>query len=155
LPAALRNQSARSASSDANLHEILVSRFLKRYGSVRRAALLDKLNRLALQISNGNHGALTFRWAELRPEQLPWADSSEPGIGLRELHALKNALHSMLREGVANGAFDQHMYRSIVKRAGVVRKPGSREVAKRAKTDRETIAVQIRSEQSFLDRIFH
>jgi len=124
----LRNQSARSASSDANLHQILVLRFLKHYGSVRRSALFDKLNRLALQISHGNHGALTFRWAELRPEQLPWADGSEPSIGLRELHALMNALHSMLRQGVANGAFNEQIYRSIVERAGGARKPGNREL---------------------------
>ena len=106
-----------SDRSGANLNRTLVLRFLMRYGSVRRSALLDKLNSIAFQITHGNHGALTFNWAELRPEQLPWAGGSQLPIGLRELHAWKNALHSMLRDGVSQGVIDQQMYLSIVHRS--------------------------------------
>lgn len=119
----------------ANPSQMLVVRFLSRHGHARRSALLERLNRLALLIGGGNHQAFTLDWSELRPDQLPPARGALDRCGLRERNLMKNALHGVLKEGLATGVLDRKIYSVIVgqkwsdettkRRATCRRSPGS------------------------------
>jgi hypothetical protein len=100
------------AAEDPN--QMLVVRYLSHFGHARRSALLERLDRVAVLISDGKHKAFTLSWSKLHPDQVAPGSSAFEGLGLRELHLLKNALNGLLREGVAGGFLDQTLYTSVV-----------------------------------------
>jgi len=74
-----------------------VIRFASRFASVRRAGILRRLDHLAQLLSDGKDNTLTFKWCELRPEEIPASDLLNEGLSLREINAMRNALHEVLK----------------------------------------------------------
>jgi integrase len=97
-----------------NPGQSLVVRFLSRYGHTRRRLLLERLNRLALLISEGKQQAFEFDWTGVYAAQFPLADAFG-SCNLRSLNKMKSALHGVLREGAAFGVLDENIYSSIVR----------------------------------------
>jgi hypothetical protein len=97
-----------------NPGQLLVVRFLSRYGHTQRCILLERLNHLAFLISEGKHQAFEFDWTGVRATQFPIAGAFG-SCSLRSLNKMKSALHGVLREGAAFGVLDEDIYSSIVR----------------------------------------